>query len=202
MSTILNFPVLSKAPTTCRFSLMPNTQIFESPLNRTVQTLELPGARWTFALEYKGLTLADARALKAFFAQLRGMAGRFYLGDYSHRTPSGTAAGSPMVKGAGQSGSTLITYGWTPNQAALLLPGDYIGVNGELKLVTAVCASDASGNATITFEPPLRTSPPDNAQIVTSAPKCVMRLLDDEQDQIIVDPERRPTVSFEGVEVF
>jgi hypothetical protein len=181
---------------------MPNTQAFESPLNRTVQTVELPGARWTFTLEYRSISHTDARILKAFFAQLRGMAGRFYLGDRSHKTPAGTAAGTPVVKGAAQTGATLITDGWTPSQANLLLPGDYIGVNGELKIITATCSSDVSGNATLVFEPPLRYSPADNAAITVSSPVCVMRLADDEQDQIVIDPERRPTVTFEGMEVF
>lgn len=201
MST-LTFPTLSAAPAVCRFSLVPNTQRFESPLNRTVQTVELPGARWTATLEFRGISHADARTLKAFFAQLRGMAGRFYLGDYSHRTPAGSAAGTPLVNGASQTGSSLITDGWTPSQSNLLLPGDYIGVNGELKIITAACSSDGSGNATLTFEPPLRAAPLDNAPITVAAPKCTMRLLDDEQDQIIIDPERRPTITFEAVEVF
>jgi len=198
----LTFPTLSVAPSVCRFSLMANTQVFESPLNRTVQTVELPGARWTCTLEYRSVSMADARVLKAFFAQLRGMAGRFYLGDYSHRTPAGTAAGTPVVKGANQTGTSLITDGWTVSQSNLLQPGDYIGVNGELKIITAACSSDVDGNATLTFEPPLRAAPLDDAPITVTAPTCTMRLIDDEQDQIVIDPERRPTITFECVEVF
>ena len=202
MPTPLTFPTLSKAPTVCRFSLVPNTQTFESPLNRTVQTVDLPGARWSFGLEYRAISLADARILKAFLAQLRGRAGRFYLGDYTHKTPAGTALGSGMVKGANQTGSSLITDNWTPNQAALFLPGDYVGINGELKIITQTIAADALGEATLVFEPPLRTSPVDDTVLVTSNPKCTFMLKDDEQDQIIIDPERRPTLALEGMEVF
>ena len=198
----LTFPTLSKAPAVCRFSLVPNTQTFESPLNRTVQTIDLPGARWLFALEYRAISLADARLLKAFFAKLRGRAGRFYLGDYTHKAPAGTALGSGMIKGAGQTGNSLITDNWTANQAALLLPGDYVGINGELKLITEVIAADAFGEATLVFEPPMRTSPPDDTVLVVSNPTCTFMLKDDEQDQVVIDPERRPTVAIEGMEVF
>ena len=198
----LTLPTLTSAPAVCRFSLMPNTQVFQSPLNRTIQTLELPGARWTATIEFRNISLADARLLKAFMASLRGMSGRFYLGDYAHKIPAGTAAGTPRVKGASQTGSTLLTDGWSPNQTALLVPGDYVAVNGELKIITATCSSNGSGEATITFEPPLRTSPIDVAPIITSQPTCTMRLVDDEQDQVVVDPERRPTVIIECMEVF
>jgi hypothetical protein len=202
MST-LNLPTLERSkPSLMRFSLLHNTQTFESPLNRTTQTLELPGARWYAEIEWPNLSEADARAMKAFFAALHGAAGRFYLGDLSHTSPSGTALGAPLVKGSSQTGSTLVTDGWTPNQSALLLPGDYIGVNGELKIITASCASNANGESTIIFAPSLRSAPADNAAITVSAPTCTMRLKDDEQDQVQFDPERRPTVRLTGIEVF
>ncbi len=201
MST-LTFPQLSSAPATFSCSLIPNTQIFESPLNRTLQTLELPGARWVVEMEFNGISAADGRTLKAFMAKLRGMAGRFYYGDYSHKAPAGSAAGTPLVNGASQSGGSLVTDGWDANQANLLLPGDYVGINGELKIITETIASDADGNATLVFEPPMRTSPADNTAVVTQFPKCTFRLQDDEQDLIIIDPERRPTVAIKAVEVF
>lgn len=199
---VLSLPSTSAAPAVYRFSLMPNTQVFQSPLNRTVQTLELPGARWTLTLEWRNVSLADARLIKAFLASLRGMAGSFYAYDYTHQTPSGSAAGTPLVKGAGQTGGTLVTDGWTPGQSNLLLPGDYFGVNGELKLITAPCDSNGSGEATLTFEPPLRSAPADNASITLTKPTAVFRLVDDEQDQITVDPNRRPTITIEAVERF
>jgi hypothetical protein len=184
-------------------SLVPNTQKFESPLSKAVQTTELPGARWVAQIQYRNLESSYARILKAFLAQLRGMSGRFYLYDMSHRTPAGTAAGLPVVSGAGQVGSSIVTSGWTANQSALLLPGDYIGIGGELKIVIAQAASNGSGVSTISFEPPLRSSPANGSGIVTSSPTCIMRLADDEQDSITIEPGKTvPTVSLKAVEVF
>jgi len=201
--SVLNFPTLTRsAATITRFSLIANTQTFTSPLNKSVQTSELPGARWKASVTWSNLVEADARAMKAFLARLRGMAGRFYLYDHSHPMPSGTAAGTPLVKGASQTGNTLNTDGWTANQSGLLLPGDYLGVNGQMVMVTEPASADSGGNATITFEAPLRSSPADNLGIVTYQPTCTMMLIDDEQDQIEFDPERRPSVSIQCVEAF
>ena len=202
MATI-NLPTLQQAPFSCSFVLVPNTQTFESPLNRTVQTLELPGARWKLRYEYKNLRFdSDHRALKVFLAQLRGMAGRFYGFDYSHQTPNGSALGSGLVKGAGQTGASIATYNWTPNQSDCLLPGDYVGINGEVKLVVSTVVTDSSGEATIVFEPPLRNVLPADTPIITYRPSATFMLVDDKQDQFLVDPERKPSISFEAIEVF
>lgn len=200
--SILNFPTLSQAPYSCKFVLMPNTQRFESPLNRTVQTLELPGARWKLTLEYKNISEVDARTFKAFLAKARGMAGRFYCWDWSHQSPFGTALGSGTVSGSGQTGSTLLTHNWTPSQTNLLNAGDYFQVNGEVKIITEVAQANGSGVATLTFEPPLRNSPPDDTVIVTYRPSCTFKLVDDEQDQITFDPDRVPSIKIEAAEVF
>jgi hypothetical protein len=69
----------------------------------------------------------------------------------------------PTVQGASQTGNSLATEGWKNNATGLLLPGDYFGVNGELKIVTAQADADNYGNATLNFRPPLRSSPADGA---------------------------------------
>lgn len=200
--TILNFPTLSRNYISSgTFSLMPNTQIFESPLNRSVQTVELPGARWLFSYNFESLESSDIRKLKAFLAQLRGASGRFYMEDKTYLR-LGTAAGTPLVNGALQVGSTLITDGWTPSQALLLDAGDYISINYELKLITQAVSSDASGNATLTFEPPLRNSPIDDAVIVVNSPKAIFRLSGDESDNFNLQPPFVADFTLDGVEMF
>jgi hypothetical protein len=199
---ILNFPTLSRNYISSgTFSLMPNTQIFESPLNRSVQTVELPGARWLFSYNFEALESGDIRKLKAFLAQLRGASVRFYMEDKTYLR-SGTAAGSPLVKGALQVGSTLITDGWTPSQPLLLDVGDYISINYELKIITQAVASDGSGEAILTFEPPLRVSPEDDAVIVVNSPKAIFRLSGDESDNFNLQPPFVADFTLDGVEMF
>ena len=199
-----NLPSLSRANASqCTFSLQANTQTFESPLNKTVQTYELPGARWLFTATWQNLNQVDARAFKAWLAKLRGASGRFYAYDLSHKSPSGYASGTGLVYGAAQVGVSISTlWSGVTSQPYWLLPGDYIGVGGELKIVTAIANVDSNHLATITFEPPLRVSPTDATPITIYAPYATFRLNDDKQDAANIDPDRHPTITIAGTEVF
>ena len=96
---------------------------------------------------------------------------------------NGAFAGTPEVNAAGQSGSSIVTKGWTASTAVLNV-GDVIsfaGVNachaqtkqdlGYLKqfVVTAAVVSDAGGAATISISPAL-TGPGSPQQNVTALP--------------------------------
>lgn len=179
----LNFPTLSRPPSSFRMQLKPNTQIFRSPLNGGVQTVELPGAMWICDVVYNTLPQADRLLMQGFLAQLRGRSGRAFLWDMSLQTPNGVATGTPLVNGAGQTGASLITNGWTVSITNILKIGDYFGVNGELKRVVANANSDGTGVSTLVFEPPLRASPANAAVITIASPKFTGLLVDDDQDQ-------------------
>lgn len=103
----------------------------------------------------------------------------------------GTKAGTPLVNGASQTGSSLATDGWTAS-SAVLKRGDIITIEGvyrvhpETKLSTGVLqqfvvtedvTADVSGNATVKISPSIVTtgafknvsgSPADNAQITVA----------------------------------
>jgi hypothetical protein len=180
--TILTFPTLTTIPRPAQLDwrLLSNTQKFESPLTKTIQTMELPGARWAASFTLENLPDDDAAKLQSFLVKLRGQAGRFYMWNMARENPRGIATGTPLVNGASQSGITLAIDGCNPNITNWLLEGDYFEVNGELKMVTANCNTNESGQTAITFEPPLRSSPPDNAVITLTKPKCKMMLNDAE----------------------
>lgn len=180
--TILSLPV-SPPFQKAKFSLRSNTQLFTSPLNRSSQTLELPGAVWGGDFTLPPIQdPAIAAAWAVFFVQLRGQSGRFYAGDPKGATPRGTPTGTPLVAGASQTGTSLTTDGWTPSKT-VFKAGDYFSVTGgsrrEMKKIVADATSDGSGNATLTFEPPIRNSPADNAAITVSSATCIMMLADD-----------------------
>lgn len=189
MPTIYTWPA-TLIPNAIEWSLQANTQVFESPLSRTLQTVSLTGDRWAAVLTFTNLPADQALELTAFLSRLRGRAGRFRIPPFHHSSPAGTALGTPLVKGAGQvaGSSTLTTDGWTAGQAGALLPGDFFQVGNELKMVVTAAASDGSGNATLTVVPPLRTSPADNAAIVTASPTCVMMLAEDTTARWMVQP--------------
>lgn len=95
----------------------------------------------------------------------------------------GALGGTPLVKGANQTGSSLLTDGWSASVTGVLKKGDVItlasvnGVNpqsrestGQLRnfVVTQDVDSNASGNATVPIYPAITTSGAE--QTVTAAP--------------------------------
>ena len=118
------------------FTLESNTSSFESSLNKSVQHMELLGARWRGSVAFSNRTRQEANKIKAFMTSLGGQVGRFYLTPFD-AYQSGTMSGTGVVDGALSSGvSSIPTKGWEADQDALFEAGDYIEVNGELKLVT------------------------------------------------------------------
>src|SRR5699024_8461085 len=134
-----------------------------------------PGSRWEATLSFDNLNDWQSRKLESILAKLDGKAGRIMLQDFGRwgRPPMG----SPVINGANNTGTTLMTKGWTPNRK-VLWEGDYIGVNNELKLVTEDAWSDASGNVVLEIAPMLRVIPPSGAAIETQNPKGMFRLAD------------------------
>jgi len=172
------------------FRIVTNTMTHTSPLSGHTQTVEFPGQRWRLDWTFKPLQSANADIMKAFLISLNGRAGRFYGFDPAKRTPRGVGTGTPLVNGASQTGTTLITDGWTTSQTGIMKKGDYFAVNGELKMITEDCNSDGSGNATLTFGPALRNSPGDNNAITVTNPVTTFMLdMDDpgwDVDQVLM----------------
>ena len=150
-----------------------------------------PGMQATIVDSLKGLfqssTEIDKQYKKGSMGQAAGF--KWYM-DQNIRTHTvGPLGGTPLVNGASQTGTSLITDGWTASAASRLKKGDVFtitGVNSVNKVsgdstgslqqfvVTADVSSDGSGNLTasiypgITVSGPYKTvtaSPADNAAI-------------------------------------
>jgi hypothetical protein len=182
------------------FGLRSYTQMFISASNQATQRIELAGARWIATYNLTLHKRAEIAELQAFLIKLRGQANTFYGYDPDAKTPRGVATGSPKVNGSSQTGTTLITDGWTASTTNILRIGDYIQVNNELKQIVQDVNSDSGGNATLTFEPPLRFSPADDDDITTSQASAIMRL---SSDEIFwnVDKRNLYKIAFSGLEV-
>lgn len=168
---LITFPTLSKtAPAAMRWGQVSNTQVSVSPLNGTLQTQELPGARWKIQCDFPPLIDADAALMRAFLAKMRGQANRVDLWPFDRETPRGTAGGTPLVQGGSQTGASIVTDGWTAG--ATLLTGDYFQIGTQLFMAVADGTANGSGVMTITCEPPIRTSPADNAALTLTKPKA------------------------------
>jgi hypothetical protein len=124
-------------------------------------------------MSFQNLRTDERGILKGLLGFMDGQVNRIQVGDHSYTGARGALGGTPLVKGASQNGTALITDGW-PNSTLVLKAGDLFsfsnGTYSELKQVTTDATSDGSGNVTINIAPEIHTSPADNVALVTVAP--------------------------------
>lgn len=185
-------------PSKVTWGLQSNTESFTSPLNRSSQTVERPGARWKASLEFPPLKDPDLGRLEAFLAELNGMAGRFTI--WPHGRP-GNSPYSPLVNGTVTDFKKLPTKAW-PSSTLVLRAGDFLAVNGELKKVTSDVTSDGGGLATVPISPPLRKVPAANAPITLNKPRATMMLAADENSITTLPGRISDSVVIAMLEVF
>jgi hypothetical protein len=160
--------------------------VSQSPFTAKQQVYKYTGQFWEAEISLPPMKRADAEYWISFLLKLNGSYGTFLLGDPNGATARGVATGTPLVKGASQTGNELVTDGWTTSTTGILKAGDYIqigsGAAAKLHKVLDDVDSDSSGNATITIWPDLRAAPSDNAAIVVSGAKGVFRLSTNQSD--------------------
>lgn len=149
-----------------------------------------PAARNKTANAFKGLalqTLSEKAVTRAYLSSIADF--DVYMSQNVPRHTVGPLGGTPLVNGASQTGSSLVTDGWTASAASRLKKGDIFTianvymVNRQTKavsstlqqfLVTDDVSSDGSGNLTASIYPSITTSgagqtvsasPADNAAI-------------------------------------
>jgi hypothetical protein len=143
-----------------------------------------PAAYWSIANGLVGsfVTQVAAPALKGFLANIANF--EIYMDQNLQQQTYGAQGGTPRVNGASQTGSSLVTNGWTAGVAGLLNIGDVFTIAGVYAvnpkaprastgalqnfLVTATAASDSGGNSTISIYPAITTS--GAYQTVTASP--------------------------------
>lgn len=165
-----------------KMMLSRNTTVHRSPWTGKRYTLARSASYWTIEARLTKRDGAEAGALRSFLVAAKGRENTFSvpLTLVGYTAPaSGYAGTTGQVKGAGQTGSSLLTDNWTPS-TLVLKAGDYFEVGGEVKMVTADITSDGLGDATVTFEPALRTAPADNASLDYNTPSITMAMQDDD----------------------
>lgn len=118
----------------------------------------------------------NVNAWRAFIAKSRGKANDFQVPV--DPTAQSSAVATPLVNGANQTGRTLSTDGW-PVSSTVLQAGQFVTINNQLLQLTENITSNGSGVATLTFEPPVRVAPSDNAAIEFKNPYCLMYLVEE-----------------------
>lgn len=159
--------------------------VSRSPFTFSQQVHSYAGQMWSASISVPPLRKEYIEPWVAFLVSLKGQAGTFLLGDPNNVTPRGVATGTPLVKGADQTGETLEIDGATISTTGWLKAGDYIqlGVSASATLhkVLVDADSDTSGNVTLEIWPGIRTAPADDAAVTVNDCKGVFRLSSNQQ---------------------
>lgn len=154
--------------------------VAESEFTFEAQVQEHQGVAWEIAGTLEILNRDQAEEYNAFIASLLGRKGTFTLTPAGSGVPRGVATGTPLVNGAGQTGNTLVTDGWTAGVTGILKAGDFIqlgsGSTATLHRVLADVNSNGSGQATFDISPKIVNAPADNAAITVTNPVGVFRM--------------------------
>ena len=194
--TTYTFPAITPASTS--FELVTNTKTFRSPLTNSVQTASRKGSLWKVSMSFKNLHGSQRAEMQAFLAKLNGQEHRFYLQDHSFAR-RGTGGGTILVRGAGQTGSTLEVDGASFSVTNYLRAGDYVAFNNELHMVTADCDSNGLGYVSIPIAPSIRKPTIDNDLVDYNVPVLGVFMLGSNSGWTN-DPAGLSSFSFDAVE--
>lgn len=157
--------------------------------------------RWALDLEFPPMQRDYLfTALWAFLVKQRGQFETFtYVLPAHLRT--GTWAGSPMMKGAGQTGRVLNCDGFTPG--ATVYAGDWLKFQNHSKvyLCTANNTANGAGELTLSIEPALVTSPADNELVISADVPFTVALASDSAEYSLEPGQWVPGLDVTLVEI-
>jgi hypothetical protein len=178
----------------------------QSPFTMKQQVQKHAGQRWEAQVQLPPMDRDEAEVWLTFLMKMNGVFGTFLLGDPNGGTARGSASttpGTPVVNGASQTGNELDIDGLPASATGYLKAGDYIqlgsGSSAQLYKVLDDVDSNASGEATLTIWPNLRSSPDDDATVVVSSAQGVFRLADNQTD-ITIDTASIYGLAFQAIE--
>ncbi len=159
----------------------------QSPFTFSTQVHEFTGAKWYSTVSLPPMNRSQASEWQSFFMQLHGSFGTFLMGDPDAIAlgVQGTISNTIAVSADHAVGAFDVTVdGADTSESQLFKKGDYVqfnsGATSKLHMIIADVASDGSGNATLTIEPPLSATLANNATVTYASPKCVMRMTNNE----------------------
>ena len=149
-----------------------------SPFTGQSQVIVFPGQWVEVTLTLIALKRDEAQDWSGWLTSMKGAYGTFLLGDPHRPTPLGSAssaAGTPLVNGATQTGNTLAIDGLPASAVNYFKRGDLFnlgtGSSTELYEIQKDVSANLAGEATLDIWPNLRTSPANNAVVVVTAAK-------------------------------
>lgn len=176
-----------------------------SPFTFAGQAQASAGQMWAMDVTLPPMKYEDAERWIAWLVSLRGQFGTFTMGDPARSLARGTARGTDTVtvNGGSQTGEDLNITSDQLSETGYLLAGDYIqlgsGSSATLHKVLVDADTDASGDATLTLWPHVRTAPSDAATVTVQATAGRWRL-DSNQTEWSVNEAAIYGLSFSAME--
>ena len=106
---IVPLPASPFAPESIEFTAMDTVALSTNPFTAQQQVQDWQASWLEASVTYPPLTHVQAQSWIAFLLSLRGQAKIFQMGDPRTRMPRGSAAGTTLVNGSGQTDYSLAT---------------------------------------------------------------------------------------------
>lgn len=163
-------------PSTCRFDMVTNQIVNESPFNTSQQVVDRLNDVWTCYLTLPVRRHAQAAEVEAFLASFRGQVNWISLWHFVRPAPRGTLRGTLLTSGTqAQGADSLVLSGGTA--AGTVLAGDLFGAGGQILMASADATADGSGNITVPLVNRLRAAIATGQSVTWDKPTAPFRLL-------------------------
>jgi len=177
-----------------------NVAISRSPYTMKEHIHVHSGMAWGAEITLPTLTRDQAEEWTSWLLKLNGPQGTFYLGDPLAAEPRGYGSTGVLVKGAGQTGQSLLVDGLPTSITNVIRAGDYIEVEQRLYKVLNDVDSNGSGEATLDIWPRLRSAPLDNSNVLTRNCRGLFRLTQTTNPVYAADETKYYEFSFSCIE--
>jgi len=193
--------LLTPKPRRMVLRYMPLSNLSQSPFTGSIQAVQNPAAGlFALSLSFPPMELANAAKWVPLFNSLYGTFGTILLPMYGREAIQGSGAGTPVVDGDDQTGSTLDLRGFTADATDVLKAFDLINISSKLYEVQRDVDADGSGDASVEIWPALRGSPADGTAVITSAVTGVFRQKPDYEFNVDLNSAFHYGFGWEGVE--
>ena len=174
----------SPAPRDVAISTNQNTIVTTTASGRR-QARQIDGQKFRLRLRFPVMTRSEFAPILAFIMKQRSQMESFQYTPPSVDDSLGVASGVISVNGAISAGVTSVAIdGMANSTSGVFKAGDFFRFTGQSKvyMVVADVSSNASGQGTLTFEPPLRSNVADNAVLIYSNVDFTVGLTGDIQE--------------------
>lgn len=141
--------------------------------------VQIDGQRFKFSASYPPMNRSDFAPVLAFVMKQRSQKETFQIALPDLKNAKGDVSGTVLVNGSHSAGDTTIDV---DGMTGTLKAGDFVKFAGDTKVYMVVSdATAVAGAATLTIEPPLRSSIADDAAVTYDGVEFTVRMTSDIQ---------------------